>query len=69
LEKKYKTTSWITDPLCKIAVHVCVGDLMKEDKILQVMPNVTLAMHVLVERKTADSFWKPYLGKFACLLA
>ena len=36
---------------------------MKEDKILQVMPNVTLAMHLLVELKSPDSFWKPYLGE------
>ena len=40
------------------------GDLMKEDKILQVMPNVTLAMHLLTELKSPDSFWKPYLGGF-----
>ncbi|KAK7103751.1 actin-histidine N-methyltransferase-like [Littorina saxatilis] len=38
-----------------------LGELMKEDKILQVMPNVTLAIHLLVELKSPDSFWKPYL--------
>ena len=35
---------------------------MKEDRILQVMPNVTLAMHLLAELRSPHSFWKPYLG-------
>ncbi|PVD25870.1 hypothetical protein C0Q70_13534 [Pomacea canaliculata] len=39
-----------------------LGELISEDKILQVMPNVTLAMHLLIEFKVADSFWKPYLA-------
>ncbi|KAL8567678.1 hypothetical protein ACOMHN_008986 [Nucella lapillus] len=38
-----------------------LGELIKEDKILQVMPNVTLAMHLLAEHKAPSSFWKPYL--------
>lgn len=38
-----------------------LGELIREDKILQVMPNVTLAMHLLAEAKSPQSFWKPYL--------
>lgn len=52
--------------VCNLQCSVCInitGELISEDKILQVMPNVTLAMHLLIEFKVADSFWKPYLGK------
>nr|KAG5711994.1 hypothetical protein BaRGS_026435 [Batillaria attramentaria] len=38
-----------------------LGEVIKDDKILQVMPNVTLAMHLLLELYTPDSFWKPYI--------
>ncbi|KAK3786270.1 hypothetical protein RRG08_002014 [Elysia crispata] len=38
-----------------------LGPLISEDKILQVMPNVTLALHVLNEKFTPNSFWKPYI--------
>ena len=41
---------------------------MKEDKIMQVMPNVTLAMHLLTELKSPESFWKPYLGALDVVL-
>ncbi|XP_076441686.1 actin-histidine N-methyltransferase-like [Babylonia areolata] len=43
------------------ALKTPLGELIREDKILQVMPNVTLAMHLLVESKSPKSFWKPYL--------
>ncbi|GFS14344.1 histone-lysine N-methyltransferase [Elysia marginata] len=46
-----------------------LGPLINEDKILQVMPNVTLALHVLNEMFNPQSFWKPYLdslpGKYS----
>uniref|UniRef100_A0A0B7BBI2 protein-histidine N-methyltransferase n=1 Tax=Arion vulgaris TaxID=1028688 RepID=A0A0B7BBI2_9EUPU len=38
-----------------------LGPLIAEDKILQVMPNVTLALHLLNERFSKQSFWKPYI--------
>ncbi|KAK7000066.1 histone-lysine N-methyltransferase setd3 [Biomphalaria glabrata] len=38
-----------------------LGALIKEDKILQVMPNVTLALHLLNEKLNPQSFWKPYI--------
>ncbi|GFN94514.1 histone-lysine N-methyltransferase, partial [Plakobranchus ocellatus] len=38
-----------------------LGALISEDKILQVMPNVTLALHVLNEKFSPQSFWKPYI--------
>ena len=34
---------------------------MKEDKILQVMPSVVLALHLLCELRSPESTWKPYL--------
>jgi hypothetical protein len=37
------------------------GSLISEDKILQVMPSVVLSLHLLCERRTPDSIWKPYL--------
>ncbi|XP_062569991.1 actin-histidine N-methyltransferase-like [Saccostrea cucullata] len=39
-----------------------LGPLIEEDKILQAMPSVVLALHVLCERRQADSFWKPYIN-------
>ncbi|KAH9507193.1 Histone-lysine N-methyltransferase setd3 [Bulinus truncatus] len=38
-----------------------LGSLISEDKILQVMPNVTLALHLLNEKLNPQSFWKPYI--------
>lgn len=38
-----------------------LGPLISEDKILQVMPSVVLALHLLCERRSTESFWKPYL--------
>ncbi|BFZ12485.1 hypothetical protein BsWGS_15524 [Bradybaena similaris] len=38
-----------------------LGPLIAEDKILQVMPNVTLAMHLLNEKFNKQSFWLPYI--------
>lgn len=35
--------------------------LIVEDKILQAMPSIVLALHLLCERRSAESYWKPYL--------
>ncbi|OWF53384.1 histone-lysine N-methyltransferase setd3-like [Mizuhopecten yessoensis] len=35
--------------------------LIAEDKILQAMPSIVLALHLLCERRSTESFWKPYL--------
>ncbi|ESO94275.1 hypothetical protein LOTGIDRAFT_118649, partial [Lottia gigantea] len=39
-----------------------LGELVKEDKILSAMPNITLALHLLCEKYTPDSFWAPYIN-------
>ncbi|XP_063915361.1 actin-histidine N-methyltransferase [Zophobas morio] len=36
-------------------------DLVQKDKILSTMPNVTLAIFLLLEKFKGDSFWKPYI--------
>ena len=41
---------------------IFAGALMAEDKILQVMPSVVLALHLLCEQRSPESKWKPYLG-------
>lgn len=38
-----------------------MGPLITEDQILRVMPNVVLAMYLLKESKSSDSFWMPYI--------
>lgn len=38
-----------------------LGPLMGEDKILQVMPSVVLALHLLCELRSPESIWRPYL--------
>ncbi|KAL4237444.1 Histone-lysine N-methyltransferase setd3 [Mactra antiquata] len=43
------------------ARNTCLGPIISEDKILQVMPSVVLALHLLCEKRTTDSYWKPYL--------
>ncbi|XP_045187101.2 actin-histidine N-methyltransferase-like isoform X2 [Mercenaria mercenaria] len=39
-----------------------LGPLISEDKILQVMPSVVLALHLLCERRSPESNWGPYLN-------
>ncbi|XP_029642388.1 actin-histidine N-methyltransferase [Octopus sinensis] len=39
-----------------------IGFLIEEDKLLQSMPNVVLAIHLLSESKNSDSFWYPYIS-------
>lgn len=38
-----------------------LGELIKEDRILQQMHNVSLALHLLCEKKNPESRWKPYI--------
>jgi histone-lysine N-methyltransferase SETD3 len=38
-----------------------LGPLIARDRMLQVMPNVALALHLLNERYNPKSFWKPYI--------
>lgn len=37
------------------------GPLYQQDRILQAMDNVTLALHLLCERASPSSFWLPYI--------
>lgn len=39
------------------------GPMILRDRMLQMMPNVALAIHLLNERYNPSSFWKPYIGK------
>lgn len=39
-----------------------LGSLLTSDAVLQHMPNVALALTLLVEKFTPDSFWKPYIA-------
>jgi len=45
-----------------------VGALVKEDRILQTVPNVTMALHLLCECFSHDSFWLPYLSILAFIV-
>lgn len=38
-----------------------LGSLIDKDKMLQNMPNVTLAIFLLLQKFTPNSFWKPYI--------
>lgn len=38
-----------------------LGTLINKDRMLQNMPNVALAMFLLVEKFSNNSFWKPYI--------
>lgn len=60
-----------TDPIVSIprnlmmttvtAQDSVLGPAIAEDKILQAMPSISLALHLLCEQRTPDSFWKPYI--------
>ncbi|KAK3599000.1 hypothetical protein CHS0354_007455 [Potamilus streckersoni] len=43
------------------AQSTVLSQLILEDKILQVMPSVALALHLLCEKRSQDSPWKPYI--------
>ncbi|KAK3092996.1 hypothetical protein FSP39_009816 [Pinctada imbricata] len=39
-----------------------LGPLIANDRILGAMPSVVLALHLINERRTSDSFWGPYIN-------
>ncbi|XP_048829750.1 actin-histidine N-methyltransferase [Brienomyrus brachyistius] len=43
------------------AKNSVLGSLYSQDRILQAMGNVTLALHLLCERANPSSFWLPYI--------
>ncbi|XP_045526319.1 actin-histidine N-methyltransferase [Pieris brassicae] len=38
-----------------------LSEFIKDDVLMQNMPNVTLALFLLFEKSKSDSFWKPYI--------
>lgn len=43
------------------AMKSILGPLISKDRMLQNMPNVALAMFLLIEKFSENSFWKPYI--------
>lgn len=43
------------------AKNSILGPLIDKDRMLQNMPNVALAMFLLIEKFSSNSFWKPYI--------
>ena len=41
---------------------VTPGPLIQKDRVLQGMAHVALALYLLMERQSEQSFWKPYIG-------
>merc|ERR1719384_2050819 len=39
-----------------------IGTLIEKDPLLQTMPNVVLAVHLLIERNSPASLWEPYIN-------
>ena len=39
-----------------------IGSLIERDPLLQTMPNVVLAVHLLIERNSPASLWEPYIN-------
>ena len=39
-----------------------IGSLIEKDPLLQTMPNVVLAVHLLIERNSPASIWEPYIN-------
>ena len=39
-----------------------IGTLIEKDPLLQTMPNVVLAVHLLIERNSPASIWEPYIN-------
>ena len=55
----------IQPPIQEAFVQSCgcvLGSVVKEDRILQAMPNVVLALHLLCEKCNPESFWSPYIS-------
>ena len=44
------------------AASSCLGTLMEKDPMLRQMPNVALALHLLLEKSSPCSFWEPYIN-------
>ena len=44
------------------AKHSSLSELVEKDPMLQRMPNVALALHLLVEKNSPASFWEPYIN-------
>ena len=52
-------------PACNdylIGIFDFTESMIQEDRILQAMPNIVMALHVLCEKMASNSFWKPYLS-------
>ena len=47
---------------------ITAGNLIARDRMLQLMPNVTLALHLLNERYNPESFWKPYISEHVTIM-
>ena len=41
---------------------MAAGSLIAKDRLVQSMPNVALALHLLNEACSPHSFWRPYIG-------
>ena len=39
-----------------------ISTLMEKDPMLKSMPNVALALHLLIEKNSPASFWEPYIN-------
>jgi len=39
-----------------------LGPLMEKDPMLRQMPNVALALHLVLEKTSPASFWEPYIN-------
>jgi len=39
-----------------------IGSLVERDPLLKTMPNVVLAVHLLIERNSPSSMWEPYIN-------
>ena len=44
------------------AKNSSIGSLIEKDPLLQTMPNVVLAVHLLIERNSPASLWEPYIN-------
>lgn len=44
-----------------------LGKLIASESLLKAMPNLALALHLLNERSSPNSFWKPYIGELSAV--
>lgn len=40
------------------------GSVIGRDEMLKMMPNISLALHLLNEKCSPSSYWEPYISKF-----